>query len=245
MDGGSKIDDDVVAGPGGTTHRIELGEAFPEPVEQLVHLAVGDLGRWPFDPDALVVGLLQLEPRTDLDRCREDERLSLLYLLERDVRIRDRCELVLPDGLPVVRGDGVLQELRDDRVATDLRVDDFPRGLALAEAGHLDLLGHSPVGGIEVLPEAVGGDLDGQLDLVLVGLFDGGLHRDASVPENSATWPSHRGGRLRASCSWRNSRSRAISPARPARSPSPSSARTCGCSLSRITRPSPKPTPPI
>jgi len=50
-----------------------------------------------------------------------------------ELRIGDRGELVFADGLDVVRGDRVVQELLHDRVPADAGVDDLPRHLSLAE----------------------------------------------------------------------------------------------------------------
>ena len=54
--------------------------------------------------------------------------------VEVDLRIGDRREVLLGDGLPVVLGHGVLQELVAHDVAPDLGVDDVLGHLAFAEA---------------------------------------------------------------------------------------------------------------
>jgi hypothetical protein len=85
----------------------------------------------------------------------------------------DRREVVLPHRVAVVRRNGVLEELAEDGVPPDLRVDDLPRNLALAETGDLDLSRDLAIGAIEVLAELIRRDLDRESYLVLVGLFDG------------------------------------------------------------------------
>src|SRR5699024_7987580 len=63
-----------------------------------------------------------------------------------------------------------------DPAAADARLDQLGRGLALTEAGDLDLLRQGLVGLVELGLELVEGDLDGDLDAGGALLLDGGLH---------------------------------------------------------------------
>ena len=80
------------------------------------------------------------------------------------------------EGVAVVSGDGDLDELLEHRLAADLRIDDLPRRLPLAEPGDADLLRDAGVGAVQVLAELVGLDLDRELDGVGAGGLEGRLH---------------------------------------------------------------------
>jgi hypothetical protein len=175
--GDGQVDRHEVVLLGGTTDRLELGEPLPEPLDPLVDVRVGDLDRRLGHVDTRVVGLLEREPRADLDGRREDERLARLELLDLDVRVGDRCQVLVAHRPAEVGRDRGAHELLEDHVAPDLGVDDLLGDPALAEAWDLDLVRDRPVGAVEVLVELVGGDLDRELHGVRRGGFDGGLHR--------------------------------------------------------------------
>ena len=125
----------------GAVGRLKLGEALAETIDQLVDLLVGHLGRGLLDLRSPCSRLrCQLQARPHLDRGGEDQRLVVLDLLELDLGVADRREVLLADGVAEVRGHGARQELLEHDVAADLGVDDLLRDLALAEARDLDLV---------------------------------------------------------------------------------------------------------
>ena len=70
-----EVDQQRVALGGGPLDRLELGEAFPDPVDLAVDDVLGDLGVGPADLEALVLAERRLGPHADLEL--EAERLAL------------------------------------------------------------------------------------------------------------------------------------------------------------------------
>src|SRR5262249_25404938 len=126
--------------------------------------------------DALVVGLAELQTRPDLHRRREDEGLARLELLHVDFGIADRREVLVRDRGPEIRWHGGVDELLEDDVGADLRVDDRLGRLPRSEPRDLHLARDRSIGAIEILRQLIGRHLDRQLDGVLRGALDGRLH---------------------------------------------------------------------
>lgn len=90
--------------------------------------------------DVAEVGQVDLGALVDLGG--EDEVLAVGrgHLQVGDLGLAERADLVLLEGLAVERREGVVDGLLEDGRAADALLDDAGRHLALAEAGHLDVL---------------------------------------------------------------------------------------------------------
>ena len=138
--------------------------------------------------DALVVGLGQLEARTDLDGRGEDEGLARLQLFDVDLRVADRSQVLVRDRSTEIRWHGSVDELLEDDVMSDLRIDDGLGSLARTEPRDLHLTRDRAIGLVQVLVHLVGRHLDRELHGVLGGAFDGGLHGcDQGYPRSQVT----------------------------------------------------------
>ena len=110
---------DVVTAPSRMPHSLQLGESVAKPVEELVHVLLGHLRGRKRHGDVRVV--VQGQPGPDLHGRGEHEGTALLHVLDVDVGLRDRGELILADGSGVVGGDGLLDELLQNGLPADLR----------------------------------------------------------------------------------------------------------------------------
>ena len=174
IDGGRQVDGDEVAVLDGALDAGEGAEAGEEVVELGLHgLVVGLEG---VDLDGDVGEVRQLDLGADVDLGGELDDVAVLQLGHVDLGLADDLQVVLLDGLAVAGRDHLVEDLLQDRAAADARLDQLGRGLALAEAGDLDLLRQGLVGLVELGLQLVEGDLDGDLDAGGALLLDGGLH---------------------------------------------------------------------
>ena len=127
--------------------------------------------------DAGVVVGFQLQAWSHRDRRREPERPRRVDVLDVDLRVGDRCELVLSHCPEVVRRDRVVHELLEHDLAAHAGVDHGLGHLALPETRDPDLARHLPIGSVEVAGELLRRDLHRQLHDVAVRLFERRLHR--------------------------------------------------------------------
>ena len=148
------------------------------------------------DLHALVVGLRELQPRTDLHRGGEDERLARLQLLDVDLGVADRREVLVGDRLAEVGGHAQVDELLEHDVTPDLGVDERLRRLAGAESRDLDLACDRSVGQIQVLVDLLRRNLDRELDGMRFGGFNGRLHVGDQATRDPWSRPCKRAGRL-------------------------------------------------
>ena len=181
------VDGDEVLVDDRTIGGLELREPLAQALDPLVDLLVGDrrVRRLHLHPGVVLLG--ELQARAHLHDGREDQRGRVLEGLQVDLGVGDGREVLVGDGAPVVLGHGGVEELLVHHVATDLGVDDGLRHLALAEPGDLDLVGHAPIRGIEVLGVLLDGHLDREFDGVFGGVLDGRLH--TSVQATRDRWP--------------------------------------------------------
>src|SRR5450830_1267558 len=182
VDRGLEVEDDEVTLGGGPVDADERAEALAQRVEALGDVLVGHLDVVDRDRDRVERRDGDLGP--DLDLCGEVElavsarggALERGDLGDLDRGLTHRAQLVLADRLGVEAREPLVDRVLDDRDATDPLVDDARRDLALAEAGHGDLLGDVLVRVVDARLELVVRHLDGQLDLGGVQGLDGALH---------------------------------------------------------------------
>src|SRR5665811_2438758 len=89
--------------------------------------------------------------------CIRDRFLALLvrHLLDINIRLAERADLVLLDGLAVEARKRVVEGFLQDRTAANALVDDAGRDLACAESGNIDLRADRLVGRVEARLEPV------------------------------------------------------------------------------------------
>jgi hypothetical protein len=153
-------------------------EALRERFGTLVDVLVGDLGVHDLRLEAVV--RRQLEVGLDVDLGGELQARLVVHLGDLDLGLRQRLDLVLLQGLHVLRREDLVHRLVEDGPAADLPVDDGRRDLAAAEAGDVDLLGDLRVRRVEARLELLEGHLDGQLGPRGAQGLDGALHRCVS-----------------------------------------------------------------
>ena len=131
-----------------------------------------------------------VEARADHHDGGEPQRLALLQVVEVDLGVGDRRQVVLAQRVHVVGGERLADEVVQDVVAADRAVDHRAGRLALPETGDLHLAGDVAIGAIEVALEFLGGNLDLQPDGVPPGLLHCRLHAESRVLEiGAATCP--------------------------------------------------------
>ena len=180
VDGGHQVDGGEVAGLGLAVDGLEGGEAATQVFEFLLHVLVGDLGGGNLDDDGLV-DLGQLEGGDHVNLGGEDQLATLRAGHVRDLgdvdgRLSHGAQVVLVDGVGVVAGQDLVDDLLDDGGATETLVDDARRHVALTEAGDVDLSGDLLVRLVHFGLEFLKGNLNGQTNLGGLEGFDGALH---------------------------------------------------------------------
>ena len=180
VDRGDQVDGREVAGLGLAVDGLQGREAAAQVVEFLLHVLVGDLGGLDLDDDGLV-DLRQLERGNDRDLGGEDELSTLGAGHVRDLGdvnlgLSPGAQVVLVDGVGVVAGQDLVDDLLDDGRAAETLVDDARRNVALTEAGDVDLSGDLLVRLVHFGLEFLKGNLNGQTNLGGLEGFDGALH---------------------------------------------------------------------
>ena len=165
----------------------QLGELLAHPVDLGPDFLVGRLrGRHRHD-QALVAGDRDL--RADLDDGVEGERALVLARGDVDLRGGDGVEVGLLDGLGVVVGQGVPDDLLPDGLAAETGLQQPPGDLPGAEPGHVHLTLQSSHCLVDSRRELLLVDLDGELDLVAFENFGGGTHRARGFYRSPAIGP--------------------------------------------------------
>ena len=148
-------------------------------LDLLLDVGVGDGEVLDAGLDPVVRRQRDRRPHGDLGA--ELEGLVVLEPGDRDLRLRERHQVVVLERLHVELGQRVVDRLVQDGATADLAVDHGRRDLALAEAGDVHLLRDPPVGRVEARLELGERDLDGQLCAGRVDALDGALHRVNSL----------------------------------------------------------------
>ena len=180
VDGGDQVDGREVAGLGLAIDGLEGGEAAAQVLEFLLDVLFGDLGGLDLD-DELLVDLGQLEGGDDVNLGGEDELATLGAGHIGDLGDVDRglshgAQVVLVDGVGVVAGQDLVDDLLDDGGAAEALVDDARRHVALTEAGDVDLSGDLLVRLVHFGLQFLEGNLNGQTNLGGLEGFNGALH---------------------------------------------------------------------
>ena len=140
-----------------------------------VDLLVGRLGLAAARLDSLVVAELAFG-RTPTSIV-NDERVALLRQVRQvELRVADGRDAGVRDGLLVPRRKCAAERLVEHGLAPELAQHDLRRHLALAEAGHLHLARELLGGGVELLLDGGGLDLDVDAHARPVELGRGCLH---------------------------------------------------------------------
>ena len=180
VDRGDQVDGREVAGLGLAVDGLQGREAAAQVVEFLLHVLVGDLGGLDLDDDGFV-DLGQLERGNDRDLGGEDELSTLGAGHVRDLGdvnlgLSHGAQVVLVDGVGVVAGQDLVDDLLDDGRAAETLVDDARRNVALTEAGDVDLSGDLLVRLVHLGLQFLVGNLNGQANLGGLEVFNGALH---------------------------------------------------------------------
>jgi hypothetical protein len=132
------VHDDGVARGGGAVDGLELAHLLAQRPELAVDGLVGHVGLALADLEPRVVAERRRRAHADLDR--EGERLALAgQVAEVELRVADRDDARLVDGLDVPAAEGLADGLVEDRLAAHPLDDHRRRDLALAEAGDAHL----------------------------------------------------------------------------------------------------------
>ena len=176
VDPALEVDQQRIAGRGGSLDRRQAREPLAQPLELRLDRLVGHLGLGAADLEPAVLAELGRRPHEDLDR--ERQLLAVAgELVEVDLRVADRVDPGLEQRPLVPLRERVAERLLDDGLAADPLDHHLRRNLALAEAGHLHLAGERLGGAVDALCDEVGLDRDVDLDLGLGEFGDGRLHR--------------------------------------------------------------------
>ena len=162
--------------------RDERAEAGAQLVELCLHGVVADLDRVDGHGAALDLGEVEVGADVHLDLEHELAREVLDLGPCRDVGrgAAERAHAGLGDALAVELVDRLGDGLVEDLLAADALVDDRRGHLALAEAGHADLLGDGLVRLVDRGAQLLGLDRDGELGARVLDLLDRGLHEVVS-----------------------------------------------------------------
>ena len=171
--GRGEVHDHEVAVRGGPLDVGQGGEPLAQRLHLLLDVGVGDLDV--VDRGLEVVVRRQRDLGLHVHLGGELQPL-LAVLGDLDLRLGQRLEGVALERLHVLLREEVVDRLVEDRIATDLPVDDRRRDLAAAEAGDVDLLGDLLVRRVEARLELLEGHLDGQLGPGRAQGLDGALH---------------------------------------------------------------------
>ena len=180
VDGSDQVDGREVAGLSLAVDGLEGREAAAQVLEFLLHVLVGDLSGGDLDDDGLV-DLGQLEGGDDVNLGGEDELAALGAghvgdLGDVDGGLSHGAQVVLVDGVGVVAGQDLVDDLLDDGGAAEALVDDARRHVALTEAGDVDLSGDLLVRLVHLGLQFLEGNLNGQTNLGGLEGFNGALH---------------------------------------------------------------------
>ena len=180
VDRGDQVDGREVAGLGLAVDGLEGREAAAQVLEFLLDVLFGDLSGLDLD-DELLVDLGQLEGRDDVNLGGEDELAALCAghvgdLGDVDGGLSHGAQVVLVDGVGVVAGQDLVDDLLDDGGAAEALVDDARRHVALTEAGDVDLSGDLLVRLVHLGLQFLEGNLNGQTNLGGLEGFNGALH---------------------------------------------------------------------
>ena len=159
----------------GALHPGEGGEPGAQVLQRLVDVGFGD--RHVVDLHRERRQLRQRDLGAHVDLGGERQPLVVGDLGDLDLRLPQRRHVLgRGDGLGVLRGDGVVDDLLQHRAAAEAGLDDAGGHLALAEAGHVDLLGDLLVRAVEIGLQLVEGHLDVDPDPGRAEPLDGALH---------------------------------------------------------------------
>src|SRR6185437_14277119 len=147
-DGGRQVDRDEVTVRDGTVHPGQGAESGTQRLQFGVHVVVADLDR--VHRNLELAGVRQGELGTYVDFGGEGQLLAVLLLGDLDLGLAQRVHLRLGDGLPVARGQRLVDDLIEHRLATEPRLQQLRRRLARPEAGESHLPGQLLVGALEV-----------------------------------------------------------------------------------------------
>ena len=202
VDGGGEVDDDEVAALRGPLDAGERAETRLQARQLLVDVVVGDLGRVDRHGDGRVVRHRDLG--TDVDLGREGELVAVPDLGDLDVGLAERLDLGLLDGLAVLGGHGLVDDLFEHDPTTEALVEDAGGRLPGPEARDAHLLRDLLVGPVEVGLELVEGHLDGEFDARRRQVLDGGLHWSVSSGQGIVLVSGPNGRRTDRSGPWRD-----------------------------------------
>ncbi len=184
-----EVEGDQIALLGGTFHLVDLGEALPHRAELVVDLVLVDVPLGEGDRDPRVVRRIEGGP--DLDGGGEDAAFGLVEGVDVDLRLGDGIDVLGLQRLAVVLVEGLLHRGLRDHALTEALLQQPAGHLALAETRQVHLLCELTGGAVHGLLDALGLDLDGELDLDGVYRLDGGLHGGRIL----GTWVGSGGGR--------------------------------------------------
>ena len=193
VDLGREVHRDEVTGGDDAVDALEGAEAGAQVVEALLDGALLDGRLVDGDLDGGEVGQVDLGALVDLGD--EDEVLAVRgrHREVGDLGLAERADRVLLERLPVEGRQRIVDGLLEDGGAADALLDDPCGDLALAEAGHLDVLTDVLDGRIEARLELLERDLDGQLDPGRAEGLERTLHCGYSIWRGRSS--SHRGTR--------------------------------------------------
>jgi hypothetical protein len=173
--GAADVDAHLVALCGGALRGLELRVLLAHRLDARVDVILGR--RRARDRHLEPAVALDRDVGAHLDDGVEGDRAVLLALGDVDLGRGDDVDLVLPDGLGVVAGQGLAQGLLARRALAEAGLEHPARCLAGPEPGQADLAGDALEGLVDGALELVRVDLDGQLDLVPLEGLDGASHR--------------------------------------------------------------------
>ncbi len=183
VDLGGQVDVGVVALGGRTVDAHEGAETLTQGFQTLVDVLIGDLGLG--DLELHAVKLRQLDVGATLDGRRELQLGVVLGGLRNglhvELRLGHRVDLLGLKSLGVQLRHALVHGLAGDGAEADALVDDLAGHVALAEAGHVDLLGDFLAGFVEIRVELLRIDGDGELHLGRLKIPDADFH--ACAPE--------------------------------------------------------------
>jgi hypothetical protein len=176
VDRGRQVDGHEVAGLDRAVGAGQRAEPGAQLIKLLINLGVGKLHVVDRHREVAIGG--DGEVGADVDLGGEREVVAVFELGDLDVGLTERLDLGGGERLHVLGRNGLVDDLVENRRATDARLDDPGGCLAGAEARNADLARELAVGAVEVRLELVERHLDVDPYPRRAQVLDGALQRD-------------------------------------------------------------------